>query len=150
MWLEVESEGAEPGLHAYDLSVHVGDTTHAIPLSVHVHDVTLSRDTPLATGNWSDLNNGEFEMAIPVREEMLANRMTIGAGGGVWPQPKKDENGNVIRPVELDTSDLDKFIKFHKDFPQLSIFVAFHQYAEPPTFDWFGPVTWMDDVGYGR
>lgn len=145
VWLEVESEGAEPGLHAYDLSVHVGDTTHAIPLSVHVHDVTLSRDTPLATGNWSDLNNGEFEMAIPVREEMLANRMTIGAGGGVWPQPKKDENGNVIRPVELDTSDLDKFIKFHKDFPQLSIFVAFHQYAEPPTFDWFGPVTWMDD-----
>ena len=145
VWLEVESEGARPGPYEYEVFVQVGDAAHRIPLSVHVHDVTLTRETPLATGNWSDLNDGEFAMAVPVREEMLANRMTIGAGGGVWPMPKKNEQGEVIRPVELDTTALDKFIEFHKDFPQLSIFIAFNQHIELPTYDWFGPVTWMDD-----
>jgi len=145
VWLEVESGGARAGRYKYEVSVGVGDTVHKVPLSVVVHDVTLSLETPLATGNWSDLNNGEFAMAVPVREEMLANRITIGAGGGVWPQPKKNEQGEVIRPVELDTTDLDKFIAFHKDFPQLSIFIAFNQHIELPTYDWFGDVTWMDD-----
>jgi len=145
VWLEVESEGAKPGRYEYEVSVRVGDAAHEIPLSVHVHDVTLTLETPLATGNWSDLNDAEFAMAIPVREEMLANRITIGAGGGVWPQPKKNEQGEVIRPVELDTTALDKFIAFHKDFPQLSIFIGFNQHIALPTYDWFGDVTWMDD-----
>ena len=145
VWIGVESTGARAGVYDYEVLLLVGDHLHRVPFTVFVHDVTLSLETPLGTGNWSDLNTGEFELAPMVRQTMLEHRITIGAGGGVWPTPKKNDKDEVIRPVELDSTDLDKFLAFHKDFPQVSIFIAFNQHIELPTYEYFGPVTWMDD-----
>jgi len=145
VWIGVESTGAMPGVYDYNVSINIGEAVHRIPLKVHVHNVTLSRETPIWTGNWSDLNNGEHPLFPAVRRSMLDHRLTIGAGGGVWPQPEKDDTGNLVRPFRIDTSDLRKFIAFHKDFPRLTIFIAFHQHHEPPQRDWFGPVGWMTE-----
>ena len=145
VWIGVESTGAKAGVYDYEVGISVGDAAHRIPLNVRVHDVTLSRDTPMWNGNWSDLNNGEHPLFPLVRQSMLEHRITIGAGGGVWPRPEKDDDGNLIRPITMDTTDLEKFIAFHRDFPYLTIFVAFHQQYERPQRDWFGPVAWMSD-----
>ena len=145
VWIGIESTGAKPGVYDYHVDVSVGGSSHQIPLQIHVHDVRLSQETPLWTGNWSDLNNGEHPLFAQVRQNMLEHRITIGAGGGVWPQPSKDAQGNLIRPIEIDHTDLDKFIAFHKDFPRLTMFIAFNQHVERPHYDWFGPTEWMSD-----
>ena len=144
VWIGVESTGAKPGAYGYQVNIQIGAVAHRIPLVVHVHNVTLSRNTPLWTGNWSDLNTGEHPLFPLVRKSMLEHRITIGAGS-VWPRPKKDAQGKIILPIEMDTTDLDKFIAFHKDFPQLTIFVGFHPHADRPHYDWFGPAPWMSD-----
>ena len=145
VWISVDSGGIEPGLYDYDIDIRIGRAAHRVPLKVHVHNVTLTRETPIWTGNWADLNNGEHPLFPAVRQSMLEHRITIGAGGGVWPLPKRDENGDLIHPIQMDTSDLKKFIAFHKDFPRLTIFIAFHQSLARPQRDWFGPVEWMSD-----
>lgn len=144
IWIGVESTGARPGVYDYTVNVTIGDATHSIPLKVHVHHVTLSRETPLWTGNWSDLNSGEHPLFDQVRDSMLTHRITIGAGTA-YPRPKQDANGNVIRPVAFDLTDMDKMLAFHKDFPMLTIFVSFDAHGDRPQRDWFGPSAWMSD-----
>ncbi len=147
IWLESESSGAKPGLYNYEVSVHVGEKTRLIPLKVQVHDVVLSRETPLSTGNWSDLNTGDgatFGNLNEVRDAMLSHRITVGAMTS-YPWPARDDQGRVIRPLQLDFADLDKALAFHKDFPQISFFFGFNQHVEPPQRDRFGPVEWMSD-----
>lgn len=145
VWIGVESTGSKPGVYDYEIRIRVGNAAHRIPLNVHVHNVTLSQDTPLWTGNWSDLNTGDHPVFPLVRQSMLEHRITIGAGGGVWPRPKKDAAGNLIRPLQIDHADLDRFIAFHKDFPRLTLFIAFNQHSDRPHYDWFGPAPWMSD-----
>jgi len=145
VWIGVESTGARPGVYDYQVEIQIGQAAHRIPLKIHVHNVTLSRETPLWTGNWSDLNTGEHPLFPKVRKSMLEHRITIGAGGGVWPRPKLDAKGNLIRPIQIEHSDLDQFIAFHRDFPRLTMFIAFNAHVDRPHRDWFGPAPWMSD-----
>ena len=142
VWIGVESTGAAAGTHEFLVTVTVGDKVHSIPLTVHVLDVTLSADTPLSTGNWSYLNTGEQALFAEVRESMLSHRITMGAASA-QAFPKKDAAGNLVRPLEIDFTDLDKFLEFHKDFPQVSWFYPFDPHTARPHYDWFGPAKWM-------
>jgi hypothetical protein len=144
IWIGVESTGAMPGAYDYQVTVEIGDAAHQVALTVHVHDVTLSRETPIWTGNWSDLNTGEHPIFPLVRQTMLEHRITIGAGTS-YPLPKKNEDGTVVRPVELDFTNMDKMLEFHKEFPRMTIFVAFDPHVDRPARGWFGPAEWMSD-----
>ena len=144
VWLGVESTGAKPGVYDYQVHIRVGGAAHRIALKVVVHSVTLSQQTPLATGNWSYLNTGEGPLLPEVRDSMLAHRLTIGAAS-MQGLPGKDAEGNVIRPLEIDFTNLDKFLAFHRDFPQLSWFMPFNSHVERPHADWFGSAAWMSD-----
>jgi len=144
VWLSAESTGAAPGTYEYEATVTVGDAIHVVPVTVTVHNVVLSAETPLSTGNWSDLNTGEYPLFAEVRDSMLSHRITMGAASAQG-LPKKDADGNVIRPIEIDFSNMDKFIEFHKDFPQISWFYPFNNHSARPHYDWFGPAEWMSD-----
>ncbi len=145
VWLGVETkEGVKPGRYDYAVKINVGDAMHHIELKVFVHNVTLSRETPIWNGNWSDLNNGDHPLFPAVRKNMFEHRITVGPSS-TYPRPKKDKDGKVIRPVELDFTEMDQMLAFHKDFPRLTIFVAFSQHVDQPHHDWFGPVKWMSD-----
>ena len=144
VWLLAESTGAAAGTYQYQVTVTIGDDTHAIPLTVRVHNVTLSADTPISTGNWSDLNTGEGPLFAEVRDSMLSHRMTMGAASAQG-FPKKGVDGKVIRPIEIDFTDMDKFLTFHKDFAQVSWFFPFDPHGPRPHYDWFGPADWMSD-----
>ena len=145
VWILAESTGAAPGAYDYDVTVSVGDDSHAVPITVTVHDVVLSKKTPMANGNWSYLNTGEYPAYPEVRDLMLSHRMTIGASSAQG-FPKKDADGNVIRPLQIDFTDVDKFLAFHKDFPQVSWYFPFNNHVERPQYDWFGPAEWMSDA----
>ena len=144
VWLLAESTGATPGTYECRVTVTVGDEIHAVPVTVIVHNVTLSAETPLSTGNWSDLNTGEHPLFAEVRDSMLSHRITMGAAGAQG-FPRKDADGKVIRPIEIDFTDMDKFLAFHKDFPQVSWFFPFNNHSDRPHYDWFGPAEWMSD-----
>ena len=147
IWLEAKSRGARPGVYDFKVTVRVGDARHAIPLRIQVHDVVLSEETPLWTGNWSDLNTGDggsYTNLREVREAMLSQRITIGTMTS-YPWPGKDDQGRVIRPLQLDFTDLDKALAFHQDFRRITFFVGFNQHIDPPQRDRFGPVEWMSD-----
>jgi len=147
VWLETESAGVKPGTYPFEIEVGLGGQRRRVPLTVRVHNVTLSRETPLATGNWSDLNTGDsppYQNLTRVRDEMLANRITVGALTA-YPLPKKDAEGRVLRPLQLDFTDLDKALAFHRDFPQVSFFFSFDSHSSRPHRDWFGPAEWMSD-----
>ena len=144
VWLLAESTGAAPGAYQYRVTVMVGDDIHAVPVTVTVHNVNLSAETPLSTGNWSDLNTGEYPLYAEVRDSMLSHRITMGAAS-MQGMPKKDADGNVIRPIEIDFTDMDKFLAFHRDFPQVSWFFPFNPHVERPHYNWFGPPEWMSD-----
>lgn len=147
IWIESESTGAQPGKYEFQVDFELGKQRFGVPLTVQVHNVTLSRATPLATGNWSDLNTGDsppYQNLALVRDEMLANRITVGALTA-YPLPKKDAAGRVIRPLQLDFTDLDKALEFHRDFPQVSFFFSFDSHSSRPHRDWFGPAEWMSD-----
>ena len=144
LWLGVESTGAKAGIYQYEVTVKVGQEEYIVPLVVNVHNVILSRNTPLSTGNWSYLGTGEYPLTMEVRDTMLSHRITVGASSA-QALPKKDENVNIIRPVEVDFSDMDKFIEFHKAFPQLSWYYPFEQHSDRPQHNWFGTADWMSD-----
>ncbi|MBI3920738.1 MAG: hypothetical protein HY318_04905 [Armatimonadetes bacterium] len=144
VWLGVESTGAKPGSYKYTVAITIGDRQHSVPLDVRVHNVVLSNQTPLSTGNWSDLNEGDTPLLAQVRDSMLGHRITVGATTA-YPFPAKDAQGNVLWPLQLDFTSLDKSLAFHKDFPQFSLFFAFNQHGERPHYDWFGPAAWMSD-----
>lgn len=147
IWLEAKSRGARPGLYDFKVTVRVGDARHAIPLRIQVHDVVLSEETPLWTGNWSDLHTGDggaYTNLREVREAMFSQRITIGTMTS-YSWPGKDDQGRVIRPRQLDFTDLDKTLIFHKDFPRITFFAGFNQHIDPPQRDRFGPVEWMSD-----
>ena len=79
--IEVESTAAQPGIYGCEITIRLGEQMRRIPLTVHVHHVTLGRETPIATGNWSDLNTGEanpYSNLKEVRNSMLAHRITVG------------------------------------------------------------------------
>ncbi|MFH0964948.1 MAG: hypothetical protein V2A58_13190 [Planctomycetota bacterium] len=144
VWVLAESTGAEAGTYEYRVTLTVGEDIHTIPVTVRVHNVTLSAETPLSTGNWSDLNTGEHPLFPEVRDSMLSHRITMGAASAQG-LPRKDADGNVIRPIEIDFADMDKFVEFHKDFAQVSWFFPFNQHVDRPQYGWFGPVAWMSD-----
>ena len=143
IWLSAETSGAAPGTYRYDVTIRTGDEIHLIPLEVHVHDVTLSKDTPLATGNWSYLDTGEDPLYRQVRDSMLAHRITIGAAGpGACPFPKIDDKGNMVRPMQLDFTPMDRMLAFHKDFPQVSWYLPSNYIVRNQTSDRFGQAQW--------
>jgi len=144
IWVLAESTGAAPGTYECSVTVRIGGHAREIPVQVVVHDVTLARETPLATGNWSYLGTGEQPLLPDVRDLMLSHRMTVGASSAQG-LPKKDADGNVIRPLDIDFTDMDKFLAFHRDFPQVSWFFPFNNHVERPHYDWFGPAEWMSD-----
>ena len=147
VWFEAESTGATPGIYDYDVIVRVGEKAHPIALKVHVHDVALDRETPLVTGNWAYLNTGETPILEQMRASMLSHRSTFGdgSGGGSYTFPDKDAQGNVIRPVRQDFTNMDKFLAFHEDFAQINLFIPFDHHSDRPHSDWFGPAEWMSD-----
>jgi hypothetical protein len=142
VWLACESTGAEPGTYRYEVTVAIGQQVHRVALQVVVFAVTLPPETPLATFNWAYLNAGSplFEK---VRTAMLSHRITVGACSSVgW--PRKDAQGNVIRPVEIeDSAQVDKYLDFNRDFPQISFYFPFDYAANAPTGSMFGTAAWM-------
>lgn len=144
VWLSVESTGSSTGTFEYETSITVGVDVHVVPLTVHVHNVSLTTATPLTTGNWFDLNTGEHPLFAQVRDSMLSHRITMGASSAQG-FPKKDKEGIVIRPIEIDFTSVDKFLDFHQDFDQVSSFYPFSQHVDRPHYDWFGPAEWMSD-----
>jgi hypothetical protein len=146
IWLGAESAGAKPGVYSYTVTVRVGERLHTVALGLRVHDVTLSKETPLATGNWAYLDRGAGRLDDELRDSMLRHRITVGsASSGCFPSPKQDAKGKVLRPVELDFTALDEMLKFHQDFPQVSWFFPFNPAQHPPSRDLFGPAKWMSD-----
>ena len=146
IWLGAESTGAKPGVYAYQVTVRIGERRHTVALGLRVHDVTLSQQTPLATGNWAYLDRGAGPLDRELRDSMLRHRITVGsASSGCFPFPKKDAKGKVLRPVELDFTALDEMLRFHQDFPQVSWFFPFNSADHPPSRDLFGPAEWMSD-----
>lgn len=146
VWLIAHSTDARAGLYDYRISIKAGADRYLVPLRVAVHDVTLSKETPLSTGNWSYLS-GSLERRSRetlIRDEMLDNRITTGVGHSIVPQ--KDEEGKVIRPARHDTKWLQQFLEFHKDFPLIGFYYPFSQNISRPQHDWFGPVEWMDEA----
>jgi hypothetical protein len=143
IWLSAESTGSSSGTFEYEVAVTVGEDVHSVPLTVHVHDVSLSAKTPLSNGNWSYLSS-DAPLTALVRDSMLSHRLTVGAASA-QALPQKDAAGNLLLPMEIDFSSMDKFLEFHKDFDQVSWFYAFHQYDERPHRDWFGPADWMSE-----
>jgi hypothetical protein len=144
VWLGVESTGSRPGKYRYKVRIGIGKVIHTSTLEVRVHQVVLSSQTPLATANWSDLDDGALPIQGQVRDSMLEHRITVGAcTAGVFPFPKKDANGKVVRPVVVDFTKLDESIEFHQDFPQMFWFFPMHQSSNPPSYDWFGDAAWM-------
>jgi hypothetical protein len=143
IWLLAESTGATPGTHAFPATVSVGTNVMIVPLTVEVEDVTLSAtNTPLSTGNWSDLNTGVLPGYDDVRDSMLDHRITVGMATGMG-LPERDGGGNVIRPVQIDFTDIDQFITFHGDFPQIGWFYPYDPHSNRPHHNWFGPADWM-------
>ena len=51
----------------------------------------------------------------------------------------------MIRPLQLDFTDLGKALAFHQDFPQVSFFFSFDSHSDRPHRDWFGPAEWMSE-----
>ena len=122
VWLIAESGDVKAGLYDYKIRIKVGSKSYDVPLKIDVHNVTLSKETPLVTGNWSDLTaTAKYrEIETPVRDEMLRNRITVGSGTAIL--PLKDKSGNVIRPVKHDTKWLQDFLDMHKDFSMIGFF----------------------------
>ncbi len=146
VWLGVESTGVKPGKYFYKVSVEIGNVTHKSVLEVRVHKVTLSRETPLETGTWSDLDDCKLPVQKDVRDDMLKHRMTVGACScGPLPFPKKDASGKAIRPIVPDFTALDGALEMHKDFPQMFWFIPMHPASNPPSNDWFGSAPYMSD-----
>lgn len=147
VWLIAETPDAAPGLYTYQVTLTVDKEERPLPLAVIVHDVTLSHTTPLSTGNWSYLDTGETPLYAEVRDEMLAHRVTNAFGtSNVSPFPKRDENGDVIRPVQLDFTAMDGFLDFHEDFDQVSWFLSFNPHSDRPQgMSRFGKSDWMSD-----
>jgi hypothetical protein len=148
IWLGAESTDARPGSYRYRVRVRVGGQTRNVALRVRVHNVTLSKQTPLSTGNWSDLNTGDGDGLRQVRDDMLAHRITVGACAGVAlpsREAAKDGQGNLIRPLQIDFTALDKCLDFHKGFPQFSLFYPMEPSRTDPAYDWFGSAPWMSD-----
>lgn len=143
VWVGVESTGAAAGTHEYEVSVQVGKHLHPIPLEVTVHDITLSKKPQMDAFNWAYLNDGNKGDPVygKVREQMLTHRITDGACSSVG-YPEKDSQGNIIRPVEIDPTDLDKYLAFNRDFPWVSFFYPFH---EQQIQGMFGDAAWMSD-----
>jgi hypothetical protein len=142
IWLEAESRGAKPGRYDFEVDVQVGEDRHRVPLQVQVHDVVLSEETPLSTGNWSYLAPGDLEREV--RDSMLSHRLTVGMSS-VQGLPKKDADGKLIRPLEIDFSSMDTFLAFHEDFEQVGWYFPFDPHTGRPHRDWFGPAEWMSD-----
>jgi hypothetical protein len=146
IWLEAESTAAKPGAYAYKVTVRIGEREHAISLGLRVHDVTLSNETPLATGNWAYLDRGAGPLNLALRDSMLRHRITVGAASSAFfPFPKKDRAGKVLRPIELDFTGVDETLTFYRDFRQVSWFFPFNYASRSPTGDLFGPAQWMSD-----
>jgi hypothetical protein len=151
VWAGVESTDANAGTYMYSISVRVGEQLRQIPLEVTVHNVTLSKKPQMDAFNWAYLNDGDSgDPAVyrpvfeKVREQMLKYRITDGACSSVG-FPEKDSAENIIRPVEIDFTRLDKYLEFNKDFPWISFFYPLHQSYSNPSLDWFGTAEWMSD-----
>ena len=147
VWLGAESTDAVPGVYRYEVRLTAGGAVHVVPLEVRVHDVTLSKETPLCTGNWSYLDDPDAPVYTEVRDSMLAHRITNAFGtSNACPFPKRDENGDVVRPVQLDFTAMDRFLDFHKDFDQVSWFLSFNPHTERPQgVSRYGKSDWMSD-----
>jgi len=145
VWLSAESTDAVPGTYRYEVTLATDDDTTAIPLEVHVHDVTLPKETPLCTGNWSYLDSPDKPLYAEVRDSMLSHRITNAFGtSSACPFPKRDGNGDVVRPVQLDFTAMDKFLEFHKDFDQVSWFLSFNPHTDRPQgMSRYGKSDWM-------
>ncbi|MBI4356463.1 MAG: hypothetical protein HY559_01095 [Gammaproteobacteria bacterium] len=146
VWLSAESTGAKPGNYNYQVTVSVGNNVHTIPLEIHVHNVVLSTKTPLSTLNWSYIDTDEYPNLnlSKLRNSMLEHRITVGGiHPGTVPFPKKDKEGNVLRPVQLDFSRMDRMLEFHKDFPKIGFYMPFDHPGY--IYDYTGNAKWMSE-----
>jgi hypothetical protein len=144
IWIGVESTDATPGRYRYQADVRLGHVVREIPLEVVVHDVTLSKKPQLDAFNWAYLNGGNNGDPVyaKVREQMLKYRITDGACTSVA-FPRKNDAGDVVRPVEMDFKKMDQYLDFNKDFKLVSFFYPFNQSYDHPSLDWFGKAAWM-------
>ena len=142
VWLGVEGRDAMPGIYKYDIEVKIGDQVHRSPLQVQVHNITLSENTPLGTANWAYLDTGEKPLYREVRDSMLDHRITIGAAGHAGCFPKIDAQGKMLQPMQVDFTALDKLLAFHKDFPQISMYLPFNYIVRKQNSRRFGEAQW--------